>query len=136
MLNDPSYVVGIYTKDGKVGEYSPYADSRKMIAEVIAETTGISANESESLANAYEFTKSNATSMINLSKEFVNTYLQTGRKLPLGGREKMDGYLYLQTVEETTKQVPSKNTNNERKSVVIPSHSKVKSSSSCPKWLK
>ena len=31
MLNDPSYEVGIYTKDGQVGTYSPYEDSRKML---------------------------------------------------------------------------------------------------------
>ena len=32
--------------------------------------------------------KKEAEKFVNVSKEFVNTYLGTKRKLPLGGREK------------------------------------------------
>ena len=36
----------------------------------------------------HEFIKSEAEALIEFSKEFINTYIHTGRKLPLGGREK------------------------------------------------
>ena len=31
MLNDKTYVVGEYNKSGKIGDYCPYDDSRKLI---------------------------------------------------------------------------------------------------------
>ena len=35
MLNDKDFKVGEYTKEGKVGEYSPYEDSRKMVSTIL-----------------------------------------------------------------------------------------------------
>ena len=135
MLNDPSYQVGIYTKDGKVGDYCPYADSRKMLSNVITSTTKISSQESQELANAYEITRQDATSFVNISKEFVNTYLQTGRKLPLGGRMTMNASLIMKHVKEKDKVVPSQN-NDERKTTRVPAHDAIKAYCPCPEWLK
>ena len=87
MLNDPTFVVDIYNKHGVSGQYSPYTDTRAMIADIIKDTTKISAKEAEELSSTYTFNKNAAQTMINFGKEFVNTYLQTGRKLPLGTRE-------------------------------------------------
>ena len=87
MLNDPSYVVDIYNKNGVVGQYSPYAETRTMVAEIVKDTAHISAKEAEELSQKYTFSKSTAQTMINFSKEFINTYLECGRKLPLGTRE-------------------------------------------------
>lgn len=136
MLNDPTYQVGIYNKDGKVGDYCPYADSRKMFANIISATTKISTQEAQDLSNAYEVTKADATSMVNLSKEFANTYLQTGRKLPLGGRKTTNVSLIMKHVEEKEKIIPSKVEGGEVRKTTVPSHDTIKSSSPCPDWLK
>ena len=136
MLNDPNYSVGMYDKSGKIGDYCPYEDSRKMMANVIASTTKINSQEAIGLANNYEVTKSDATTMINISKEFTNTYLQTGRKLPLGGRERIDAKLCIKHVDEKEKGVPNKSNTNKRENVIIPAHDAIKASCPCPSWLK
>lgn len=136
MLNDSSYSVGIYDKSGKVGEYNLSKDARKMIGNIISSTTKISANEANNLADNYEFARSDAATMVNLSKEFINTYMQTGRKLSLGGREKMDVKLYIKHIDEKVKGIPAKTDSDERKSVTIPQHDTIKTKGSCPTWLK
>lgn len=87
MLNDTSYEVGVYAKEGKVGTYNPAQDFRTMEASIVSSVAKISKGEAESVVSEYEVTKSDASTMVNVSKEFVNTYLSCGRKLPLGGRE-------------------------------------------------
>ncbi|WP_301204386.1 hypothetical protein [Bacteroides acidifaciens] len=136
MLNDPSYEVGIYTKDGQVGTYSPYEDSREMLSRVISTTTKISQQEADELANNYEMSRADANTMVNISKEFVNTYLQTGRKLPLGGRKTINASLILKHVEEKDKVVPSSNSEDEKKTTRVPEHDAVKTICPCPRWLK
>ena len=106
MLNDKDFRVGEYTREGKVGEYSPYEDSRKMVSTILSSAAKIPSAEAKEIANKYEFGKSEATTMINLSKEFVNTYVHTGRKLPLGGREDMNVAVQLKEVPELVKMAP------------------------------
>lgn len=137
MLNDKDYKVGEYTKAGKVGEYSPYEDSRKMVASIVNKTAKISMPEAKTLADSYQFGKSEATSMVNISKEFVNTYLQTGRKLPFGGRENMSASLLIKHVDESKKQFPIGGIGSkERGEVTIPAHDSVKVTAPCPIWVK
>jgi hypothetical protein len=81
--------------------------------------------------------------MVNVSKEFVNTYIATGRKLPFGGREKSNIALSGKEVAETIKTYPKKVGVNEdgtgryesgeRR---VPSHFTVKAHGSCPDWVK
>lgn len=106
MLNDKDYVVGVYGKEGKKEDYSPSADYRKMVSNVIAGTTKMKKEEAEQLADKYEVTKSDAASMVGISKEFVNTYLTCGRKLPLGGREKSNFELSIKENKECVKKYP------------------------------
>lgn len=87
MLNDPSFKVDVWNKNGVTGQYCPYDDARSLVANIIKDTTKISSNEATALAGNYIFGKQEASTFINISKEFVNTYMETGRKLPLGGRE-------------------------------------------------
>ena len=88
MLNDPDFKVDVYSKSGISGQYCPYEEARSMVANIIKDTTKVSTKEAIELADNYEFGKQEATIMVGLSKEFINTYMDTGRKLPLGGREK------------------------------------------------
>ena len=144
MLNDKEYVVGVYGKDGKEGEYAPAEDYRKMISSVISSTTKISKEESALLADKYEVTKADASTMVDISKEFVNTYLLTGRKLPLGGREKSDCKLIIKENKDTQKKYPKKvgvdpeTGKNVCQSapVDIKAHNSIKVYGSCPSWVK
>lgn len=131
MLNDPNFEVGIYSKDGKTGTYSPYEDSREMMGNIISATTKMNKNEALELAKAYEVTKNDADTFINISKEFINTYMETGRKLPLGGREKSNISLIKKEVEEREARVPGQDTTSK-----IPAHDSIRVYGSCPSWLK
>ncbi len=143
MLNDTEYEVGVYTNSGFKETYNPAKDFKGMLSGVIASTTKISKEEASSLANAHEVTKSEATTMVNVSKEFVNTYISTGRKLPFGGREKSNISISGKDVPETVKTYPKKVGVNEdgtgryesgeRK---VPAHITAKVYGSCPDWVK
>lgn len=143
MLNDTTFKVGIYGKDGKEGEYCPAEDFKNMASSVIASTTKISKDEAKSLTENYDVSKAEASSMVNVSKQFINTYLETGRKLPLGGREKTDFSLSTRDIEEKTKPCPIKvgvDENGkgiyETPNKTIPAHIGLKAYSSCPAWVK
>lgn len=143
MLNDVNYEVGVYGNSGLKETYNPAKDYRTMLAGVVASTTKISKDEAISLVNAHEVTKAEASTMVNVSKEFVNTYIHTGRKLPFGGREKSNIAISGKEVEATVKTYPKKVGVNEdgtgryesgeRK---VPSHFTAKIYGSCPDWVK
>lgn len=143
MLNDRDYAVGIYGKDGKEGEYCPANDARAMMSSVISSAAKVSQPEAEKMMDAYEFKKSDATTMINISKEFVNTFVQTGRKLPLGGREKSNVALSLKDIEASTRSYPKKVGVNddgtaryEKAETKVGAHQSMKIHAPCPSWVK
>ena len=137
MLNDKDFRVGEYSKEGKVGEYSPYEDSRKMVSTILTSAAKIPTAEAREISNKYEFSKSEANTLINISKEFVNTYAHTGRKLPLGAREDMNVTVQLKEVQESVKQFPKGGIgSSERGQVTIPAHNTLKVSGPCPVYLK
>lgn len=144
MLNDPDFVVDVYSKTGVIGQYCPYEDARSMIANVIKGATKITTKEAEHLAENYEFTKSDANTFVNISKEFINTYVETGRKLPLGGRERSNIALSKKVKEERSNNFPKKvGVNDDGTDIyescgegTIPSHNSLRVHSSCPPWLK
>ena len=82
--------------------------------------------------------------MVGLSKEFVNTYIETGRKLPLGGREKSNISIAKKVKKERVGNTPRKvgvNADGTDKyestaSAPIPEHGSLKVYSSCPSWVK
>lgn len=135
MLNDPNFCVGIYDKTGKVGEYNPSQEVRKMVSNIVTATTKIPGAEARGLVDMYEFTKSDANVFINLSKEFVNTYLHTGRKLPLGGRINSDIKLEWKNIEERKVQTPKKDST-ERVETTVPAHGGIHAINPCPSWVK
>ncbi len=138
MLNDPSYKVSEYSAKGKIGEYCPYEDARKLVASVVASGAKVPVAEAKKIAADYEFSKSEAASMIGISKEFINTYVKTTRKLPLGGREKMSASLSLKEVQAQKKKLPNNGlaANSKGGEIVIPAHEAIRSSSSCPAWTR
>ena len=143
MLNDKDYVVGVYNSSGKTDEYCPSEDARKMTASIINATTGVSKDEAATLADNHQFSNGEAASMVNISKEFVNTYAQTTRKLPLGGRETSNVSLQGVHVESSTTRYPKKvGIGSDGKGVYestvksVPTHDKIKASAPCPTWVK
>ena len=141
MLNDTSYEVGVYSAAGKIGTYNPAKDFRTMQTNIVASTAKISKDEAATLVEGYEVTKSDATTMVDISKEFVNTYLTTGRKLPFGGREDSNYALSIKEVPETEKTYQRRvvdttgNVTWEPGKKVIPAHKGLKAKSSCPSWV-
>lgn len=144
MLNDKEFTPTVYNSDGSVaGVYCPAVDARQMAASVIASAAKISKEEAASLAEAHVFTKSEANSFIGISKEFVNSYMQTGRKLPFGGRDRSNISITGQDLDKTTKRYPKKvgvredgTGIYENAEKVVPAHLSAKVSAPCPDWVK
>lgn len=143
MLNDTDYEVGVYTNTGLKETYNPAKDFRSMLSSIVSGSAKISKEEASTLIDNHEITKSEANTMVNVSKEFVNTYLGTGRKLPFGGREKMNIALSAKDVEETIKTYPKKVGINEDGTAryetaerKVPAHTTAKVHGSCPDWVK
>lgn len=143
MLSDPTYEVQVYGKDGPVETYNPCKDFRGMCASIISTAAHISSTEAENMMNDYDVKKSEATSMVNLSKEFLNTYMHTGRKLPLGAREASDISLSIKHVPARVRPCPHKVGVNEdgsnrysRNPTTVGAHDSIRVYSPCPSWVK
>lgn len=143
MLSDPEYEVNIYGKDGIEGTYNPTNDFRSMCASIISNAAKVPVAEATQLMSDYSVRKSEATSMVNISKEFVNTFIHTGRKLPLGAREKSDISLSIKNVEAATRMYPQKIGVNDDGSdrysktpTTIPAHESIRVHAPCPSWVK
>jgi len=143
MVNDREFKVDIYSKNGKEGEYCPAEDIRSMVGNVISSAAKIPSAEAQKLADEYDFKKSDAVTLVGVSKEFVNTYLQTGRKLPLGGRATSNISLIKKDVEETKRTYPQKvGVDDNGKGIYVPAetttkaHTSARVIGSCPEWLK
>ena len=143
MLNDKEYVVGVYGKDGKEGEFCPAEVARDLAANIIHGAAKVSKEEATSLADGYVFKKDDSVKMITLSKEFVNTFVQTGRKLPFGGRETMDAGVSLKEVKKSKRTYPKKVGVNadgtgrfEKAEAEVPAHNSMRVHASCPSWVK
>ena len=143
MLNDKTYSVSVYSKNGEIEQYCPSDVAREMSATTISQAAKIPKPEAVNLMKEYEYTKTEAEAFVSLSKEFVQTYIQTGRKLPLGGREMSDVSLSLKHVEGGKRRYPipsgiDENGNRTAKSgeVDVPSYETIKAVGPCPTWRK
>ena len=143
MLNDTSYEAGVYDKSGKIGTVAPAKEFKSMISNVISTTTKISTEEADSLAALYDAKKSDAESMVTISKEFINTYLKTDRKIGLGGREKSNVSIIRKEVGASTRSYPKQvgigadgKPVYEKVEVKVSPYESVKVYSPCPAWVK
>ena len=135
MMNDPGYTVDVYDKKGKCGEVQPSKELRKIVSSAVSSTTKMPLKEAAALVDNYEFSKGDANSLIEVSKEFVNTYLQTGRKLPLGGRITSNIEIMWRDIEEKNARVPARD-GKPAGTTKVPAHGGLKTFNKCPKWLK
>lgn len=114
-----------------------------MCTSIISSTTKIPQAEAANMMESYEVKKSEAASMVNVSKEFVNTFLHTGRKLPIGAREKSDVSLSLKEVAPSTRLYPQKVGVNDdgtpkysKAPTTVPAHEAIRVHAPCPSWVK
>lgn len=143
MLNDPNYKVGVYGKNGLEGEFCPREEAVGIVTSILHNAASMPNAEAEVIAKGYEFSKNEANAMVNINKEFINTYLQTGRKLPLGGREMSDISISGKEVKASTKSYPAKMGFDENGEPIwgkgeknIKAHMSAKIHASCPPWVK
>ena len=139
MLNDKTYKVGVFNKNGQVDTYCPAEEARAMSAITISQAAHISMPEAENLMESYEYSKKEAQSMVGISKEFINTYLQTDRKINLGGREKSNVSLLAKHKEAGVCRYPISGVNNGvsgRGTTNVPAYDSIKVEAHCPTWLK
>lgn len=135
IINDPSYTVADFKKDGTIEAYYPGQSFRKTVSNIVADITHMPKKEATELVDNYEFSRADAESLVDLSKEFVQSYLQTGRKLPLGGRITSNIELMWKKISERSAVIPNKDPN-KRESVTIPAHEGIRVINQCPDWVR
>ena len=143
MLNDDTYKVDVYDKTGKVGEYCPAESARSLVASVLQNTTHITNAEATAIAKTYEFSKGDAENVVDISKEFINTYLHSGRKFAIGGREKSDVSMILKEVESGSRPYPKVVGTDAKGNKIygrgisnVGTYESFKVISPCPAWIK
>lgn len=138
MLNDKAYKVAVCANDGTKTEYSPSEDARALVSSVICNGAKVGKEEAAKIADGYTFSKAESASMIGISKEFINTYIETGRKLPLGARENSNVALSKKEVGPSVRSYPKKSDDGSfaHPQVNVPGYQSVRVHGSCPKYVK
>ena len=132
LLNDPDFQVGIYDKNkGLIGTRNVHEEAVKFVANISAEITGLEKKTAEELASKYTFTKKDANFIINTSRDFVQTYLKTGRKFNLVQSEDAEANIFLKPTPAKEKLIPTKDGT---KLVKTGAYQKVACKSGCPKY--
>lgn len=134
LLNDPNYEVGIYDRNkGRIGSRNVHTEAVNFIADVSSAITGLERKAAQDCAEKYHFTKKDANFFRNMSRDFIQTYLQTGRKLNIVQAEDSESSIFYRSVEAREKVVPGHEGN---KTTVVPGFQKVISRSKAPKYMK
>ena len=143
LMNDKTYQVATYSNGGYQGIYHPSASFRRIVSNTISTVTGMSRTEADTLLSQHEFSPQDAREMINFSKEFVLTYLQSGRKLPFGGRDMSNVSLKIKNIPGGFVSYPVKVGEDqaghaicESKEVYVGPYQTVKVYGPCPVWRK
>lgn len=143
MMNDSSYKVDIYGSSGKEETFVPSENLKDMCASVMSSAAKIPIAEAKTLMKEYEFKKNESELLLGFAKEFINTYIHTGRKLPLGGREKSNVSLSLKKIpagERTYPQLVETKKDGTKiytsGKTYVKAYESIKVSSPAPSWLK
>ena len=144
MINDKDFKVQVYDRNGATDQFiSPSDNARSIGSKILTRTTKMPRAESNTLMSEDEFTNKDAEAFVNISKEFISGYMDTGRKLPLGKREKSDISLSRKIVEPSTKGTPIKvdvdaNGNDvwETKTTYRPGHESIRVHAPHPPYIK
>ena len=133
MLNDPEFSVSVYDKNkGLIGTRCPREEAVKFSANVSAAITGLDNKSALELANNYEFTKKDAIFLLDNSRDFMQTYLSTGRKLPIVQAADSEAAILYREVESKEKNIPS--SDGTKQTTTVPAFHKVICRSKSPKY--
>jgi hypothetical protein len=138
MLNTRDYEVDVYNNKGVVGTFNPSNAARNTLAIGISAAAKVPMSEAEALSEQHEFGKKEAQNYIDISKQFVLGYGETGRKMKLGTRIDSDVSVSMKDIPSGVTKVPNRvdGTIQGTKEVELPAYQKMKVSSPCPKHLK
>lgn len=132
MLNDPDFTVAIYDKSkGLIGTRNPHEEAVKFVSGICSSVTGIDSKSADELASNYEFTKKDATFMLDNTRSFIQTYLETGRKLNISQTKTSQAEIFTRHIDAKEKQIPGSD-----KTTTVAAYDKIISKSKCPKYAK
>lgn len=135
MLNDPDFRVGVYDKNvGYITERSPHEEAVNFVKNIIAGSTGLDGKDSRHLAENYEFTKRDASFLLENMRDFLQVYSGTGRKINIMQTAATEACLYTKPVKASSKQVPDKDNPGTTKTITTAPYIKLISLSKAPKY--
>jgi len=136
ILNDTSFKVTTNVTKECAGElHCPAELFKSVIASAISDTTKMSRDEATSLAESFEISPKDANSMVQVSKDFINTTLDCGKRISLGDLPTRKVSLETKTVAERERECIKPQTK-EKITVKTPEYNTVKAIGKCPDWLK
>lgn len=131
LLNDKEYEVGIYDRNrGRIGSRNVHHEAVNFVADISSAITGLDRQSAQEAAEGYTFTKKDASFFVNMTHDYLQTMLQTGRKVPIVQTEDSEASILYRAVESREKKVPGKDT-----TVVVPGYRKVVVKSKAPKYI-
>lgn len=143
LLNDRDYEVEIFKKNGENEFFAPGREFRGMVTDIISSAAKINQEESAHLVENYEFKRAQAQTMVGISKEFIHSYLDTGRKFKLGGRVDSDVSFVKKEFEAGMRRYPARvgvdpsgDPIMGASEIWVDSYTGIKASSPCPDWIK
>ena len=135
MLNDPDFRLGVYDRNfGYVGDKCPHDDAVNFAKNIIAGSTGLDGRESKHLAENYEFTKRDASFLLENMRDFLQVYTSTGRKINIMQTAETEACLYTKPVTAGNKSVPDKERPGKTKQITTSPYVKLVSITKCPKY--
>lgn len=135
MLNDADFTVGVYDKNlGYIGERSPHNEAVNFVKNVVAGATGLDSKDSRHLAENYEFTKKDASFLLDNMRDFIQVYMGTGRKMNIMQTAATEACIFTKPIEAGVKSVPDKENIGQIKQITTSPYIKLVSSTKCPKY--
>lgn len=135
MLNDPDFRLGVYDRNfGYVGDKCPHDDAVNFAKNIISGSTGLDGRESKHLAENYEFTKRDASFLLENMRDFLQVYTSTGRKINIMQTAATEACLYTKSVTAGNKSVPDKENPGKTKQITTSPYIKLVSITKCPKY--
>ena len=142
LMNDRDYEVEVFKKNGNNTTFAPGREFRGMISDVMSSAAKINKDEAAQLINDYDFKRSQAETMVDMTKEYIYAYTSTGRKFKLGGRADANVSLVRKDYEPGMRRYPTKIGEDANGNAImgvgevwVDSYSGIKASSPCPPWV-
>lgn len=140
MLNDKNHNIDLYDNESCNRLFCVSIETKDMVSKIISTQCDIPFDQAKRMVDDYEFDNEDAQTMIDISKQFVSTYLTTGRKLAFDSTRNTEIALSEKHVPEHTVFHPVKINHKDGSSETIiretkvSAYDQVKAYSRCPTW--